>query len=102
MGQALKMREHQRINMLETESVCDFLGYKRDKGSNLSQPPTKGLNINSTLDGFLTSGFPVALRQTTRTVQQKGPLISKSHPPEVQQGYELRRRRGVFCFILAL
>lgn len=77
MGQALNIREHQRINMLETESVSDFLVVYGDKGNNPRQPSTKGLNINSTLDGFLTSGFPVALRQTTRMVLQKGPLISE-------------------------
>lgn len=71
------MRQHQRINMLETESVHDFPGLRRDTGSNPSQPPTKGLNINSTLDGFLTPGFAVAPRQTTRMVLQKGPSISE-------------------------
>lgn len=55
----------------EAESVCDFLVVYRDRGGNPSQPPTKGLNINSTLDGFLTSGSPVALRQTTTTLLQK-------------------------------
>lgn len=57
--------------MLETEKCPRYLRAETDRGSNLSQSPTKGLNINSTLDGVLTSGFPVALRQTTRTVLQK-------------------------------